>query len=226
MENNLEDSFRRITVLPEDEEVAQKQVAEDLSLYGSRPNPPDAVEIDEHTQQSNLPPKRSAAEFDAYVNRPTKVRRKEESKEFSFQRITAMDWNSGATPFDAWLNQSAVPSIVPLPQTQRNQSNPSSDDLAAKELEDLKVFRTIHIEGIGEPKSIETPRDSAIDLKSSSQGHRYICATSWIDTLYCPHTWPFALRTPTAFEPAVSISTMATSLPRSLSNLADTITRP
>lgn len=75
-----------------------------------------------------------------------------------------MDWNSGATPLDAWLNQSAVPSIVPLPQTQRNQSSSSSDDLAAKELEDLKVFRTIHIEGIEEPKRIETPRDSAIDL--------------------------------------------------------------
>ena len=160
----MQDSFRRITVLPEDEEVAQKQIAEDLSLYGSRPDPPDAVDINEHSQLSNLPRKRSAAESDAAVNRPAKVRRKEESKEFSFQRITAMDWNSGATPLDAWLNQSAVPSIVPLPQTQKNQSSSSSDDLAAKELEDLKVSRSIHIEGSEEPRSIETPRDSAIDL--------------------------------------------------------------
>ena len=135
-----------------------------MSLYGSRPDPPDAVEINEHTQLSNLPPKRSAAEFDAAVNRPAKVRRKEESKEFNFQRVTAMDWNSGTTPLDAWLNQSAVPSIVPLPQTQINQSTSSSDDLAAKELEDLKVFRTIHIEGLEEPKTVGSPRDSAIDL--------------------------------------------------------------
>jgi len=164
MENNLEDSFRRITVLPEDQEVAKRQIAEDMSLYGSRPDPPDAVEVNEHTQLSNLPPKRSAAEFDAAVNRPAKVRRKMESKEFNFQRVTAMDWNSGASPLDAWLNQSAVPSIVSLPQTQRYQSGSSSDDLAAKELEDLKVFRTIHIEGIEEPNSIGTPRNSVIDL--------------------------------------------------------------
>ena len=75
-----------------------------------------------------------------------------------------MDWNSGATPLDAWLNQSAVPSIVPLPQTQNYQSGSSSDDLATKELEDLKVFRTIHIERIEEPKSIGTDEKAVIDL--------------------------------------------------------------
>lgn len=164
MENDLEDSFRRITVLSEDEEVAKKQIAEDMSLYGSRPNPPDAVEVDEYTQLSNLPPKRSASEFDAAVNRPAKVRRKKESKEFDHERVTTIDWNSGATPLDAWLNQSAVPSIMPLPQTQRNQSGSSNDDLAAKELEDLKVFRTIHIERIEEPKSLGTRGNPVIDL--------------------------------------------------------------
>ena len=74
-----------------------------------------------------------------------------------------MDWNCGATPLDAWLNQSAVPSIVPLPQTHRHQSHSSSEDLAIKEREDLKVFRTIHIEGIEGSKSTGTPRNSAID---------------------------------------------------------------
>lgn len=162
MENNLEGSFGRITVLSEDEEVAKNQIAEDMSLYGSRPNPPNAVEVNEHTQLFNLPSKRGAAEFDAAVSRPAKVCRKKKSKEINYQRVTAMDWNSGAIPLDAWLNQSAVPSIVPLPQ--RNQSGSASDDLAAKELEDLKVFRTIHIEGIEEPKSIGTPRNSVIDL--------------------------------------------------------------
>lgn len=164
LENNLEDSISRITVLSEEEEVAKKQIAEDMSLYGSRPHPPDAFEINEHTQPSNLPPKRGAAEFEAAVNRPSKVRRTMESKELNYQGVTAMDWNSGATPLDAWLNQSAVPSIVPLPRTSRNQSGSPSDDLAAKELEGLKVFRTIHIEGIEEPKSIGSPRNSVIDL--------------------------------------------------------------
>ena len=164
LENNLEDSFGRITVLPEDEEVAKKQIDEDMSLYGSRPNPPDALEDDVHTQLSIPPPKRGVAEFDKADIRPAKIRRTEEPKETNDQTITAMDWNSGATPLDAWLNQSAVPSIVPLPQTQNYQSGSSCDDLAAKELEDLKVFRTIHIERIEEPKSIETAQESVIDL--------------------------------------------------------------
>lgn len=51
-----------------------------------------------------------------------------------------MDWNSSATPLESWLNQSAMPSNVPLPQPQRKHSGSSSDDVAAKELEDLKVF--------------------------------------------------------------------------------------
>ncbi len=160
----MEDSFRRINVVSEDEEVAEKQIAEDISLYGSRPNPPDAVEVDEYTRRSNLPPKRGAAEFGAAVNRPAKARRKMESKGFNYERVTAIDWNGGATPLDAWLNQSAMPSIMPLPQTQRNQSSSPSDDLAAKELEDLKVFRTIHIEAIEEPKSIGICRNPVIDL--------------------------------------------------------------
>lgn len=164
MGNDLEESFGRITVLPEDEEIAEKQISEDMSLYGSRPNPLDALEENEYTRLSNLPSKRSAAEFDAAVNRPAKVRRIEGSEKFNSQRVTAMDWNCGATPLDAWLNQSAVPSIVPLPQTQSNQLGSSSDDLAAKELEDLKVFRTIHIKGNEEPKSNGTPQNSAIDL--------------------------------------------------------------
>ena len=164
LENNLEDSFERITVLPEDEEVAKKQIDEDMSLYGSRPTPPDALKDDEHTQLSNLPPKRGVAESDEADTRPAKVRKTEQSKGTNHQRITAMDWNSGATPLNAWLNQSAVPSIVPLPQTQNYQSDFSSDDLAAKELEDLKIFRTIHIERIAEPKSIGSARKSVIDL--------------------------------------------------------------
>lgn len=34
--------------LPDDEEVAKKKIAEDMSLYGSRPHPSDAVEVNEH----------------------------------------------------------------------------------------------------------------------------------------------------------------------------------
>ena len=162
IENGLEGPFRRLAMLPEEEEIAKKQLTEDILLYGSRSDPSDAVEVDEHTQLAGLPPKRSAAEFDAAVNLPAKMRRERESREFNFRRVTAMDWNSGATPLEAWLNQSAVPSVIHLPETQDNQYESPSGNLA-KEREEMQVFRTVHIEATGEPESNGTARDPPID---------------------------------------------------------------
>ena len=162
IENGLEGPFRRLAMLPEEEEIVKKQLTEDILLYGSRSDPSDAVEVDEHTQLASLPPKRSAAEFDAAVNRPAKIRRKKESREFNFRKVTAMDWNSGATPLEAWLNQSAVPSVIHLPETQDNQYESPSGNLA-KEREEMQVFRTVHTEATEEPESNGTARDPPID---------------------------------------------------------------
>ena len=163
MENNLESPSRRKAILTEDEEIAKKQLNEDMLLYGSRPDPGDAVEVDEQTQLANLPPKRSPTEFDAAISRPAKVLRKRESREIDFRKVTAMDWNSGATPIEAWLNQSAVPSAIILPQTQDNQHESQSGNLA-KELEEMQVFRTVHIDGTEELESNEIAREPPIDL--------------------------------------------------------------
>lgn len=162
IENGLEGPFRHLAMLPEEEEIVKKQLTEDILLYGSRSDPSDAVEVDERTQLASLPPKRSSAEFDAAVNRPAKIRRKRESREFNFRQVTAMDWNSGATPLEAWLNQSAVPSVIHLPETQDNQYESPSGNLA-KEREEMQVFRTVHIEATEEPESNGTARDPPID---------------------------------------------------------------
>lgn len=162
IENGLEGPFRRLAMLPEEEEIVKKQLTEDILLYGSRSDPSDAVEFDEHTQLASLPPKRSAAEFDAAVNRPAKIRRKRESREFNFRKVTAIDWNSGATPLEAWLSQSAVPSVIHLPETQDNQYESPSGNFT-KEQEEMQVFRTVHIEATEEPESNGTVRDPPID---------------------------------------------------------------
>lgn len=162
IENGLEGPFRRLAMLPEEEEIFKKQLTEDILLYGNRSDPSDAVEVDEHTQLASLPPKRSAAELDAAVNRPAEIRRKRESREFDFRKVTAMDWNSGATLLEAWLNQSAVPSVIHLPETQDNQYESPSGNLA-KEREEVQVFRTVHIEATEEPESNGTARDPPID---------------------------------------------------------------
>ena len=87
--DNMDDAFRRVVVSEDD--IAHQQIEEDLRLYGSRPEPPDLVEVDESTQLANLPPKRNASEFEAAVSRPAKIRKKGKSKEFNYQTLTVMD---------------------------------------------------------------------------------------------------------------------------------------
>ena len=126
-----------------EDDVTRRQIEEDMRLYGSRPEPPDAVEVDESSQLANLPPKRNASDFAAAVELPAKLRKKSKNKEFNYETLTVMDWNSGATPLDAWLNQSAVPSTTPALDHQ-DIVNPESH-LLTQEIEELKVFRNVHM---------------------------------------------------------------------------------
>ena len=147
MSTGLEEGFNRVTFLEDDEEVENQQVQEDLRLYGSRPEPPEAIDVGETMLPASPPRKRSSAEFEAAVNRPYKARRLAQ-KDFCHEAVTAIDWNSGATPLDAWLNQSAVPSPAPQ-QLQLQQSR--HKDLVAREIEEIKVFRNVHIADAPEP---------------------------------------------------------------------------
>ena len=137
----MEDVFSRVVISEED--IARQQAEEDLRLYGSRPKPPDEVDIDESAQLANLPPKRNASEFEAAVDRPAKVRKRRERKAFNYEAVTAMDWNSGASPLEVWLNQSAVPSTaaaLDLPDP-----GGSKEKFIAQEIEEIKVFRNVHL---------------------------------------------------------------------------------
>ena len=155
----MENPFGHLTLSPEEEEVTRQQISEDTALFGNRPCPPEFYGVDEPMVTSGSPAKRSAAEIDAATDRAAKHRREHKLSRSNSQNVTAIDWNSGATPLDAWLNQSAVPSTAPalLPSCNSENSN-----LKAKELEDLKSFRTIHIENSEEPKSSGTVQNSHI----------------------------------------------------------------
>ena len=145
---NLDAAFRRVIVSEDD--IARQQVEEDLRLYGSRPEPPDTVEVDESTQLANLPPRRNASDFEAAVDRPAKIRKKGKSHDFNYQTLTVMDWNSGTSPLDAWLNQSAVPSSTTV-LSQQESINLESD-LLAQEIDEIKVFRNVHMAIAPSPK--------------------------------------------------------------------------
>lgn len=163
--NDLEDVFSRFIVSEED--TARQQVEEDLRLYGSRPKPADAVDIGESTRLGNPIPKRDASAFEAIVERPVKLTKREEWKTFDDGAVTAMDWNSGGSPLDAWLNQSAIPSsatILELPD-QRD----SVEDLVAQEVEEIKVFRNVHLATTSSPKEKEKAVDGFEGLELAAQ---------------------------------------------------------
>lgn len=98
--------------------------------------------MDDSPEQTKVRPKRTLSEPEPTDHRPAKVRKTDEPGSDAAQRVTAMDWNSGASPLDSWLNQSAIPS---LSATNLEPSRISEKDLIAREAEEIRVFRTVHI---------------------------------------------------------------------------------
>lgn len=137
-----------MTVLEDDENVQAKQTEEDLRLYGSRIEPPEVGDADKGTKLGHLPSKRSASKLGNLTGRPAKASRIEGSIDISCQVVTAMDWNGGASPLDAWLNQSAVPSADSQRLQQQQLCKASS---TARELDEIKVFHNVHITDVPQP---------------------------------------------------------------------------
>lgn len=141
----LEDIFGHVTVQDEEEEVAQKQLEEDLRIYGTRPEPSDAVDLDDKEQLSKLPPRRSASEFEAAVDRPAKARKKSQSRTYNYENVTAIDWNVGESPMMAWVNQSAVPAAIPLDTSQTDPLVSKDRELLQQEKKEIEIFKNVHV---------------------------------------------------------------------------------
>lgn len=65
----------------------------------------------------------NAAQFEEAVDGPAKIRKKGESKTYNYQAVTAMDRNSGVSPLDARLNQSAIPYTAPTVDLQEEKED-------------------------------------------------------------------------------------------------------
>ena len=161
----MEDPFGHILV--SEENIARQQAEEDLMLYGSRAEPPEAIEIQETSPSNNLSLKRNAPEPTAVVERPAKMLKKDGDRASNYDTVTAMDWNSGASPLDAWLNQSAIPSTAVAPESL--YSGDSNKDLIAQELEEIKVFRNVHMAVASEPQEVDRAVDELEGLGIGAQ---------------------------------------------------------
>ena len=150
-----------------EDDIVRRQIEGDLQLYGSRPEPPDTVEVDESTQLASLPPKRNASEFKAVVDRLAITSEKDQRKEFNYEALTVIDWNSGTSPLDAWLNQSAVPSTNPA--LDHKEIVDLESDLLALETEELKVFRNVHMAIAPSPEHNDPPLEPVEGLEFGAQ---------------------------------------------------------
>ena len=126
-----------------EDDVARRQAEEDLRLYGNRPQPADAIGDHESADQKKTQPKRELSKAELADQRPLIMRRIGERAAPTTQLVTAMDWNSGASPLHSWLNQSAIPSLLPEPVEEPPQV--SMKDLIERETEEIKVFRSVHV---------------------------------------------------------------------------------
>ena len=126
------------------------QAEEDRRLYGSRHEPPDVFGMDENANLTGIPPKCGLAELEAQFDRSAKIRKQGKSQDCNHHAIAALDWNNGASPLDAWLNQSALPSTNL--SSQHFTAEIVKKDPVALEEDEIKVFRNVHI-GISQGSS-------------------------------------------------------------------------
>ena len=129
-----------------EDEVARRQAEEDLRLYGNRPQPAETIddnECYESVDQTKTQPKQDISEAELADQRPLMMQTISEGETHTTKLVTAMDWNSGASPLDSWLNQSAIPSLLPEPVEEPPQV--SMKDLIERETEEIKVFRNVHV---------------------------------------------------------------------------------
>lgn len=116
-------------------------VEEDTRLYGARTEPANDAVIDATSLPLEPLQKRNASHLSITTERSLKSRRVDDDDSSSTQVLTAMDWNSGASPIAAWLNQSAMPSITPT----KDEPEGTDESLIAQEAEEMKMFRNVHV---------------------------------------------------------------------------------
>ena len=168
--DEIEDVSGRISLLEEDDNIKQKQVNDDIQTFGSRPKPIEFTEIQDNClSKLQLPSKGSGTALEEPISISTEVIKEGESMQT--YSVTAMDWNSGASYLDAWLNQSAIPAAAPAineeQEERKSTPNASNPSTAAQEIEEIKVFRNVHISSASEPVIDGRYQETVDDLANS-----------------------------------------------------------
>ena len=130
-------------MLGEEDRILLQQTEEDQRLYGGRPTPLDPEEIKEASNvNSGVLGKRIIEETEVEATRIAKSQ-KVESNLASIRE--------DMPPIDAWLNFSVQAMVAPTIERPANTSTQMVHETMASEVEEIEVFRNIHINEESQP---------------------------------------------------------------------------
>ena len=141
----LADSLGHPTVQNEEEQVAQEQAEEDLRTFGTRPEPADAINLDEDEQLSRQARQRRTSDYDRDAKCPKTARPCNE------EGMTAIDWNAGESPIMAWVNQSALPAAIAEDTSQTDLPLNRGEKVLQQEKQEIEIFKNVHLDDAAGP---------------------------------------------------------------------------
>jgi hypothetical protein len=148
----------------EAESVLQRQAAEDLNAFGMRPAPRDATELGLQHPESQVKTANRGIERTDTRNAALdseNLQRFDETEDDlktclpTENTLPIIDWHSGRTPMDAWLNQSAIRMDSGIVQEIDDEQLQGMDHLEQEE-RDIEILRKVHL--AAEPAAIDVGR--------------------------------------------------------------------
>jgi hypothetical protein len=167
----LRDAMGNLQVKDEAESVLQRQAAEDLNAFGMRPAPRDAVSLElHHIERPDQPVKggmepSNAANAMLDSDNLQRLDELEDGLDNRFPMADALpiiDWHSGPTPMDAWLNQSAIRMETGIVQ-EINDDQLQELKILEQEKRDIELLRKVHLAAEPAAPDIGRLEDDAYD---------------------------------------------------------------
>jgi hypothetical protein len=161
---DLKDAMGNLQLKDEAESVLQRQAAEDLNAFGMRPAPRDANEFGlQHPDLQGQTANRGIERTDtrnAVLDSENLQRLDEAEDDLKMSLPTEnalpiIDWHSGPTPMDAWLNQSAIRMDGGIVKEIDDEQLQSMEHLGQEE-RDIEILRKVHL--AAEPAAPEVGR--------------------------------------------------------------------
>lgn len=151
----------------EEEEVARRQNEEDLRLYGSRPEPMDALEVNTDPELLSLPSKDNTMDFMAAFDETENLRRTENVSDNEKTSICS-DERAKVSPLSAWLTKSALPSATRAWSHPLDETVGTNVDSLKEEIREVENFRSVHLasDPLTDAHATETTDTLGLELPS------------------------------------------------------------